>query len=328
MGYVGVNAGNFPVGVVREIAGSRMNFALDHATESYRLGFFRQEVDYTFDPQKTSGIMGRNYVELYPFNMKVPDLLLTVARMKNWYMAAKEPNNLRVKLLTRNNTVSYLNFTGDADTSLVALIPEFSVDNTISKCMIEFNAGLTPDQRTTMCTLSTGAKTGGTGGGTGTAMTAMVNSRTDRNIAGIKKVTIGGAEVNLLTKENCKWNMKGVVPGDRKAYNDMQFINAFLTNATIEMMGVGQNIEVAQAVLDEISSAGTMPEIIVEMQSGLQVIYEEQTATIVPKEEGGDNKGHLTLDISYEAQFNTYEATPDSIEFDEGANTVTFKSLD
>jgi hypothetical protein len=121
--------------------------------------------------------------------------------------------------------------------------------------------------------------------------------------------------------------MKGVVPGDRKSYSDQQFVGSYMTTATLEMMGASLTNELIQAIEDEISAAGTMPSVDIYTQGGLTISYEAQTATIVPKLEGGDARGHLTLTVSYEAQFNSNEASPDSIDFDT-PDTILFKSLD
>jgi len=343
MAYVGYDASRFPVGIVKEVVGSRQHFPLNHATEAYTISQFRERLKYDNKSAFSKGIMAGEYVDLYSWTFNIPDLLLSVPRMKNWYLASKEPNNLRLKVTYRNQPSRYLNFindTGDPSqdgstengSSLVSLVPTFTIDNTTNKAELDFFSGLTPGEAIWMGTNSTSAATGGSGG-TGSSMTAMTNSRTDRGISGIRMVKIGGQEINLIAKENTKWTMKGVVPSDRKSYNDLQFVNSYLTTGIVEMMGGYLSDEVVQAVEDEISAAGTQPAVEIHCQAApgntpLIIKYEAGTCTVRPDWAGGDDMGHATLNISYEAQFNDDEASPNSMDFGKTtAGTMLFKAL-
>lgn len=346
MAYQGKSASRLPVGLVAEIVGSRQNFPLNHATEAYRIGQFREPVKYKLSSAFSKGIKAGEYVDLYGFTCNVPDLLMSIPRMKNWYLASKEPNNFRMKINYRNQPSRYLNFVDDTGTpsndgttengsSLVSLVPTFTIDNTTNKTELDFFAGLTPGEDIWMGTQSTAAKTGGTGG-TGSSMTAMTNNRKDRPVSGIYRVDIGGVQINYVAKENSKWVMKGVVPGDRKTYNDLQFVNSYLTTGTIEMMGAYLSDEYVQMIKDEISAAGTQPAVKIYAQGApgtapgipLIIAYDAGTCTVRGDLEGGDDMGHATLNISYEAPFNSDDTVAgDSMDFDTTPGQLTFKAL-
>lgn len=338
----GLTPANFFVGTIREAVASRQNFPFSSSTEAITFSNFRQELELMWDVQKTSGIYARDYVDLYTVKGKIPELLFTPKRLRAYYLLAKEPSNLRLKFVKRDATVQYANFIQDTGTpsqdgstetgsTLVAFNPHVTVDNTTLKCELDFTGGMTPGEAAWLCNNAGSAKTGGSGG-TGSLMPALTNSRTDKGPAGIYRVDIGGVQVNLLTKENNKWDFQGVVPGDRKAYNDLEFVNSFKTTATIEMMGTSFSAEILQAVTDEIGAAGNMPAVTLYFQSpaggngGIQVQYAQNTCTVVPKFTGGDNKANLTIDLSFEAQFNSDEATPDSMDFGvtAGPNIIKF----
>lgn len=341
----GTVASNFFVGTIREIVASRQNFPFGSSTEAITFSNFRKPVELTIDTQKTTGIWAREYADLYTVVGKIPELLFTPKRLRAYYLLAKEPSNLRAKFVKRDASVQYANFIQDTGTpsvdgstengsTLVAFNPHATIDNTNIGCELDFTGGMTPGEYLWLCNNAGSAQTGGSGG-TGSLIPALTNNRTDRGIAGIYRVDIGGTQVNLLTKENCKWDFQGVIPADRKSYNDLQFVNSFKTTATIEMMGTSFSAEVKQSILDEISSAGTMPAVTLYCQSaaggngGIQIQYEAQTCTVVPKLMLGDDKGNLTIELSYEAQFNSNEATPDSMDFGvtAGPNIIKFLAL-
>ncbi len=323
--YNGLTAGHMPANIIREIVASRQNFPLNHATEAVRLGYYRKAVTATLTSKKEKGILDLEYTDLYDVVLTAPDHLFTPARLHNWYLLCKEPNNVRAKVVFRDAHSEYLNLVNDPSSdptvptgsSLAGFQFKATVDNNLSEIELKWTAGVTPLQAQWIGTNSGSAQTGGSGG-TGSSMTPMVNQRQDRQIAGIKQCTIGGAagvfggvgDVGLLTQENCKVELSCKIMGDRKSYADLELPGSIGISATIETMQSSLTNEVLQAIQDEYG----MPRVQILCQSGMIFDFAAGSVSVVPVFDYGDEQGHMTLTIMGEAEFNSNETTPDVID--------------